>query len=378
MQQKHELPAHRVRLAANGCATAARDASFHIQPPTVSSCAASDFQFRDPRRQRAVGIHVRHGGDGVQQLPCGGAILEPASRLDLSTLAGKTRVFNGLVPAVSPGLFSVAEAKAVMEADDDNQKDLLPALCARLERAVLNGDHLLPTVMQDRSGLTGLHPLVVKFSGTIPSMKVTSFVERVRRYSQASTQAFATGAVILHRLCSSTPAPLFLHSRSFQRLLIVAFMLAAKLYDDVYLSNKVWAKIGGISVSEINDLELVFLKALGWSAAVPREEYEYFTHELRWPALCSHLPSSALPFSSPLPQARPMGSVSADETKAQDVSLSSSSASFSDATTLPAPNSQSGLAADMGEAEKELGGLSRDLGICTNMLAEMTTSEISV
>ena len=68
-----------------------------------------------------------------------------------------------------------------MEADDDNQKDLLPALFARLERAVLNGDHLLPTVMQDRSGLTGLHPLVVKFSGTIPSMTVTSFVERVRR-----------------------------------------------------------------------------------------------------------------------------------------------------------------------------------------------------
>lgn len=89
------------------------------------------------------------------------------------------------------------------------------------------------------------------------------------RYSQASTQAYATGAVILQRLCSSTPAPLFLHSRSFQRLLIVAFMLAAKLYDDIYLSNKVWAKIGGISVSEINDLELVFLKALGWSAAVP-------------------------------------------------------------------------------------------------------------
>jgi len=378
MQQKHELPAHRVTLAANGCATTARDASFHIQPPTVSSCAASDFQFRDPRRQRTVGIHVRHGGDGVQQLPCGGAILEPASRLDLSTLAGKTRVFNGLVPAVSPGLLSVAEAKAVMEADDDNQKDLLPALCARLERAVLNGDHLLPTVMQDRSGLTGLHPLVVKFSGTIPSMTVTSFVERVRRYSQASTQAYATGAVILQRLCSSTPAPLFLHSRSFQRLLIVAFMLAAKLYDDIYLSNKVWAKIGGISVSEINDLELVFLKALGWSAAVPREEYEYFTHELRWPALCSHLPSSALPFSSPLPQAWPKGSVSEDETKAQDVSLSSSSASFSDATTLPAPNSQSGLAADTGGAENELGGLSRDLGICTNMLAEMTTSEISV
>ena len=116
MQQKHELPAHRVTLAANGCATAARDASFHIQPPTVSSCAASDFQFRDPRRQRTVGIHVRHGGDGVQQLPCGGAILEPASRLDLSTLAGKTRVFNGLVPAVSPGLLSVAEVPAVLHA----------------------------------------------------------------------------------------------------------------------------------------------------------------------------------------------------------------------------------------------------------------------
>lgn len=116
MQQKLALPAHRVTLAANGCATTARDASFHIQPPTVPSCAASDFQFRDPRRQRTVGIHVRQGGDGVQQLPCGGAILEPASRLDLSTLAGKTRVFTGLVPAVSPGLLSVAEVPAALHA----------------------------------------------------------------------------------------------------------------------------------------------------------------------------------------------------------------------------------------------------------------------
>lgn len=94
---------------------------------------------------------------------------------------GLAHASNGSTIGAFPRLICDKQAKAVMEADDDNQKDLLPALCARLERAVLNGDQLLPTVMQDSSGLTGVHPLVVKFSGTIPSMTVTNFVERVRR-----------------------------------------------------------------------------------------------------------------------------------------------------------------------------------------------------
>jgi hypothetical protein len=45
----------------------------------------------------------------------------------------------------------------------------------------------------------------------------------------------------------------------------------AKNNDDFFLSNNVWADIGGISVGELNELELLFLKCIGWSLLLKRE-----------------------------------------------------------------------------------------------------------
>ena len=42
-----------------------------------------------------------------------------------------------------------------------------------------------------------------------------------------------------------------------------------------------WAKIGGLTTPELNGLELLFLKGIEWSLLLKREEYEYYTRELR-------------------------------------------------------------------------------------------------
>jgi hypothetical protein len=69
-------------------------------------------------------------------------------------------------------------------------------------------------------------------------------------------------------------------SRSFQRLLLVAVMEAAKFFDDDYYNNKRWAQIGGISTSELNELELTFLFRIRFRLNISRDDYDEFVKQL--------------------------------------------------------------------------------------------------
>ena len=43
---------------------------------------------------------------------------------------------------------------------------------------------------------------------------------------------------------------------NIHRLVITAVMLAVKFFDDIYYSNAHYAKVGGVQLKEINDLEV--------------------------------------------------------------------------------------------------------------------------
>ena len=57
-------------------------------------------------------------------------------------------------------------------------------------------------------------------------------------------------------------------SLTVHRLVITAVMLAAKLMDDKYYNNAFYAKIGGITTSELNHMELEMLRMLDYRTFV--------------------------------------------------------------------------------------------------------------
>ena len=59
-----------------------------------------------------------------------------------------------------------------------------------------------------------------------------------------------------------------LTSLTVHRLLITAVMVAAKLMDDKYYNNAFYAKIGGVSTSELNHMELEMLRMLDYRTFV--------------------------------------------------------------------------------------------------------------
>ena len=99
------------------------------------------------------------------------------------------------------------------------------------------------------------------------NITIAQYLGRFRKYSNPSPCTYAVGLIYLERLkrlrARNTP---LLTTDSYQRLVLVATMLAAKFFDDFYHSNKHWALIGGIPLHEINEVRnssLVFDSGCG-------------------------------------------------------------------------------------------------------------------
>ena len=53
-------------------------------------------------------------------------------------------------------------------------------------------------------------------------------------------------------------------------------MAAAKFYDDSFFNNELYARIGGVSVDELNALELEFVFLINFSLLITQEEFQKY------------------------------------------------------------------------------------------------------
>ena len=128
-----------------------------------------------------------------------------------------------------------------------------------------------------RNDSNGRKSDLVAFEGSHAPIAASAYVRRINRYGGCSPCCFAVGLMYLERLKRRNHS-VCLNSCNFQRLYLVAVMIAAKFLDDFYYSNKHWAEVGGISLQELNCLELEFLFRMGFGLNITREDYEsYFT-----------------------------------------------------------------------------------------------------
>jgi len=129
------------------------------------------------------------------------------------------------------------------------------------------------TVKQDASD--GL----AVFEGEQLACTVERYVKRIIKYSHTSECNVIIAFLYLERI-RNDHCELELTPFNLQRLLLCACMIAAKMFDDIYYTNRHWAEIGELTCEEMNNLELKFLAALDFKCHVQREEYNEFVAHL--------------------------------------------------------------------------------------------------
>ena len=170
------------------------------------------------------------------------------------------RVWN----ACEAGGLSMTELQEALKADARAQENLVAVLGELLDATVA-------------AGAAGTDSALPRFESSkrcplLPS----AYLERMMRYTAISPCNLLVGVIYLQRLKDKTRrnGAVRLTRHNCQRLLLCANMIASKFFDDFFMSNQQWARVGDLTTQEMNALELDMLVALDFDLFISREDYD--------------------------------------------------------------------------------------------------------
>ncbi|KAF3445603.1 hypothetical protein FNV43_RR10779 [Rhamnella rubrinervis] len=162
-------------------------------------------------------------------------------------------------------------------------KNLINFLSSLLQRVAESNDINCQFQTQKISVFHGL---------TRPTISIQSYLERILKYANCSPSCYVIAYVYLDRFAQRQPS-LPINSFNVHRLLITSVLVAAKFMDDMYYNNAYYAKVGGISTTEMNFLEVDFLFGLGFHLNVTPTTFQTYCTYLQREMLLLQPPLSA-------------------------------------------------------------------------------------
>lgn len=111
-------------------------------------------------------------------------------------------------------------------------------------------------------------------SAYVPDISIESYLERISKYSKASASVLLLAFVYIDRI--RTSENFILTRLNVHRIFITAVLLATKFYDDEVFKNAFYASLGGVTVKELNILEIDLLNMLKFSLVVSVETYDQY------------------------------------------------------------------------------------------------------
>lgn len=151
------------------------------------------------------------------------------------------------------------------------------------EKHVLEAIVVTLNIMADENELSGRvqdvpHPLLVsswKYSGC----EMRSYLNRLRKWLQTGTSTFVMACALMKRLDEQNLLPAFTQ-HSIHQVFLICVVTCIKCHEDVTLSNAGFAKVGGVSVDDLNAMERYVVYSLNWKLQTPHADYESMERDI--------------------------------------------------------------------------------------------------
>jgi len=106
-------------------------------------------------------------------------------------------------------------------------------------------------------------------------VSIQEYLHRIVTWFPCRDECLVLGLVYIDRIVKWHPG-FVVSGLNIHRLLVTSIMLAVKFSEDVFFSNAHYAKVAGLSVSELNKLEQRFVQLLHWRLHVLPEEFHHY------------------------------------------------------------------------------------------------------
>ena len=113
------------------------------------------------------------------------------------------------------------------------------------------------------------------FSSKSPSnVTLEYFFGRIKKYSQIEKSTLIIILIYADRMC--TTSGIILNPHNIHRIILGCLLLAIKYNEDVYFTNEHYAKVGGVSVKELNELEYFSIELLNFNLFISDDIYQKY------------------------------------------------------------------------------------------------------
>jgi hypothetical protein len=128
-------------------------------------------------------------------------------------------------------------------------------------------------VLSEQNDLTYFH------SADIPKISIYDYISRIVNYANMSTESVVQALGVIYYLYINNikgRSSFTVVKHTVHRLILTALVVSAKVFDDLHINNERFAHLGGISLKELNRLEIEYLILINFELRMDVSTYEIF------------------------------------------------------------------------------------------------------
>ncbi|KAI9486510.1 MAG: cyclin-domain-containing protein [Benjaminiella poitrasii] len=170
----------------------------------------------------------------------------------------------------------------------------LVRIVADLLNSIIETNDML-LVDSNNSTVTHFH------SRTVPNIDIYTYLLRILKFTPFTNEVLICLLIYFDRIANEEGTRNYaVSSLTVHRLLITSIVVATKFTSDVFYPNTRYAKVGGIPLYELNQLELEFLFLCNFNLHVKLEEMQTYGDQLLTHAIMQQQGTTTLSTAIPL------------------------------------------------------------------------------
>ena len=156
-----------------------------------------------------------------------------------------------------------------------NDKDEL----MKISNMEIISDLFMNICEENKSKKSNKNILLKSFTNkNIPSISIKDYLFRLSKHAKVNESTIILILIYIDRICKINH--FFLTYYNIHKMILAAFILAIKYNEEIYYSMVFYSKLGGVSVSELKNLESEFLILISYKLFVETKLFDKYYNDL--------------------------------------------------------------------------------------------------
>ena len=113
---------------------------------------------------------------------------------------------------------------------------------------------------------------------SIQSITINDYLHRLVKYTQGESSTLIAMLIYIDRLCELNN--FIVNSYNVYKILFSSLIIAIKFNEDEFYDNKFYAKVGGLNLIEMNNLEINYLSLIDFKLYISEKVFDTYFENL--------------------------------------------------------------------------------------------------